>query len=109
MLISRICTHLFKVVGVIALQVLVFNLERRCAKFVWSCLNSDNSIVKTIAKLAMCFGVSNFEDIYRYLSYKYKIRNHLWESPLCKLHKCFDSFSLMNALPNVTMPRCNLL
>ena len=28
---------------------IVINLER-CAKFIWSCLNSDNSIVKTIAK-----------------------------------------------------------
>ena len=30
------------------------NLERRCAKFIWSCLNSDNSIVKTIANSAKC-------------------------------------------------------
>ena len=33
---------------------IVINLERRCAKFIWSCLNSDNSIVKTIANLAKC-------------------------------------------------------
>ena len=24
---------------------IVINLESRCAKFIWSCLNSDNSIV----------------------------------------------------------------
>ena len=36
--------------------------------------------------------VSNFGDNYRYLSYKYKIGNHVWDSPLCKLHKCFDSY-----------------
>ena len=27
---------------------IVINLERRCAKFIWSCLNSDNSIVKQL-------------------------------------------------------------
>ena len=60
-------------------------------KYSWSCLNSDNSIVKTIAKSAKCSSVSNLGDNYRYLSYKYKIGNHVWDLPLCKLHKCFDS------------------
>ena len=32
----------------------LINLEIRCAKFIWFCLNSDNSIVKTIAKSAKC-------------------------------------------------------
>ena len=62
-----------------------------CAKFMWSCLNSDNSTctVKTIAKSAKCSSVSNFRNNYtRYLSYKYTIGNHVWDSPLCKLHKC---------------------
>ena len=58
----------------------------------WSCLNSDNSLVKTIAKSANCSNVSNFGDNYRYLSYKYKIGNHVWDAPLCKLHKCFNSY-----------------
>ena len=69
----------------------ISNLERRCAKFIWSCLNSDNSIVKTIANSAKCSSVSNFRDNYRYISYKYKIGNHVWDLPLYKLHKCFDS------------------
>ena len=61
----------------------------------WSCLNSDNSIVKTIAKSAKCRSVLNFEDnYYRYLSYTSKIGNHVWDSPLCKLHNCFDSYKL---------------
>ena len=72
---------------------IVINLERRCAKFIWSYLNSDNSIVKTIANSAKCGSVSNFGNKYRYLSYKYKIENHVWDSPLCKLHKCFDYVS----------------
>ena len=55
-------------------------------------MNSDNPIVKTIAKSAKCSSVSNFVDNYRYLSYKHKIENHVWDSPLCKLHKCLDSY-----------------
>ena len=55
-------------------------------------MHSDNSIVKIIAKSAKCSSVSNFGDNYRYLSYKYKIGNHVWDSPLCKLHNCFDSY-----------------
>ena len=56
-----------------------------------------NFIVYTIAKSAKCSSVSNFGDNYRYLSYisqlyKYKIGNHVWDSLLCKLHKCFDSY-----------------
>ena len=73
--------------------IIIINLERRCAKFNWSCLNSDKSIVKTIANSAKCGSVSNFRDNNRYLSYKYKIGNHVWDSPLCKLHKCFDSYT----------------
>ena len=72
-------------------------------QFIWSCLNSDKSIVKTIPKSAKCSSVSNFGDNYRYLSYKYKIGNHVWDSPLCKLHKCFDSYmshSIINFTPN---------
>ena len=39
----------------------------------------------------LCSSVSNVGDNYRYLSYKNKIGNHVWDSPLCELHKCFDS------------------
>ena len=73
---------------------IVINLERRCAKFIWTCLNSDNSIVKIIANSAKYSGVSNFRDNYRYLSYNYEIGNHVWDLPLCNLHKSFDSYML---------------
>ena len=52
----------------------------------------DNSIVRTIAKSAKCSSVSYFGDNYRHFSYKYKIGNHVWDSPLSKIHKCFDSY-----------------
>ena len=52
-------------------------------------MNKDIIIISNLAK---CSSVSNFGDNYRYLSYKYKIGNHVWDSPLCKLLKCFDSY-----------------
>ena len=72
----------------------VINLERRCAKFIWSCANSDNFIVKTFAKLAKCSSVLNFGDNYRYFSYicTHNKGYHKWDSPLFNLHKCFDSY-----------------
>ena len=48
---------------------IVFDLEGRCAKYIWSCLNSDNSKVKTIAKSAKSSCVSNFGNNDRYLRY----------------------------------------
>ena len=42
---------------------IVINLKRRCAKFIWSCLNSDNSIVKTIANSAKCSTVYQILEI----------------------------------------------
>ena len=48
-------------------------------------------LLKTIARSAKCSSVSNFGDNCRYLSYKYKIGNHVWDSPLCNSHKWFDS------------------
>ena len=58
-------------------------------------MNSDNSI----AKSAKCSSASNFGDNYIYLCYKYKIGNHVWDSPLCKLRQCFDSYMS----PNITV------
>ena len=83
-------TVFFHVMHAYSEYPIVINLERRCAKYIYLV----NFIVNTIAK---CSSVSNFRDNYRYLSYisqlyKYKIGNHVWDSPLCKLHKCFDSY-----------------
>ena len=44
-----------------------------------------------MTKSDKCSSVSNFGDNYGYLSCNHKIGNHVWDSPLCKLHKCFDS------------------
>ena len=89
------CNHLSSINSSVPI---VINLKRRCAKVNWSCLNSDKTIVKSIAKSAQCSSVTNFGDNYRYLSYKYTIGNHVWDSPLCKLHKCFDSYIMPHSI-----------
>ena len=67
---------------------------KRCAKFIWSCFNSHNLIVRNISMAAKISSFSDFGDNYRYLSYKYGIGIHVWHLPLCKLYKCFDVFLL---------------
>ena len=67
-------------------------LEKRCAKYIWSCLHSPNKIVKLIAMSARYCSFSGMGDNYRYLSYKYTIGKHIWLSPLHKLLECFDVF-----------------
>ena len=71
-----------------------FLIEKRCAKFIWSCFNSHNLIVRNISMAAKMSSFSDFGDNYRYLSYKYGIGIHVWHLPLCKLYKCFDLFLL---------------
>ena len=61
-----------------------------CAKFIWSCLNSHNCVIKNIALSVKSSSSSDFGDNYRYRSYKYNIGIHVWNLPLCKLYKCFD-------------------
>ena len=71
-----------------------FLMEKRCAKFIWSCFNCHNLIVRNISMAAKISSFSDFGDNYRYLSYKYGIGIHVWHLPLCKLYKCFDVFLL---------------
>ena len=63
-------------------------LKQRCAKFIWSYLNSFNAIVKTTALSAIC----RFGDIYRYLSYKYNIGSHIWMLLLNEVIKCISLY-----------------
>ena len=67
-------------------------LEQRCAKFIWSSLNSTNTIVKTIALSAISSVNSTFGDNYRYLSFKYNIGSHIWFSSLNKITKCISLY-----------------
>ena len=67
-------------------------LEKRCAKFVWSCINSKNNIVKSISTSATSNPFSDFADNYKYITYKYKIPVRAWRLPICHIFKLFDVY-----------------
>ena len=79
-----------------------FLIEKKCAKFIWSCSNSHNLIVRNISFAAKISSFSDFGDNYGYLSYKYELGIHVWHLPLCKLFKCFDLYLLshLNTIAN---------
>ena len=48
-------------------------LEERCLKFIWSCINSNNTIVKSVSSSAIMNNYSSLGENYRFLSDKYDI------------------------------------
>ena len=48
-------------------------LEKRCLKFIWSCINSNNTIVKSVSSSAIMYSYSSLSENYRFLSDKYDI------------------------------------
>ena len=85
-------THCNLLSSINSSEPIVYKLEKRCAKFICSCLNSHNCVIKNIALSAKSSSSSDFGGNYRYLSYKYNIGTHVWNLPLCKLYKCFDIY-----------------
>ena len=67
-------------------------LEKRCLKFVWSCLNSSNCIVKGIANNSIVQSSSVFGENYRFLSNKYNIWPSYWKKPFNCILKCVDNY-----------------
>ena len=59
---------------------------KRGVKSIWSCLNSDNCVVKTISQLATKLPRSVFGHNYRYFSYKYSIMSHQWYESYNSVH-----------------------
>ena len=47
-----------------------FMLEKRCLKFIWSCINSNNTIVKSVSSSAIMYSYSSLGENYRFLSDK---------------------------------------
>ena len=67
-------------------------LEKRCAKFIYSCLNGNNLIIKTTAISAITTHRSQFGDNYRYICYKYKIPRYLWFLPIGNILQYIQDF-----------------
>ena len=43
-----------------------FMLEKRCLKFIWSCINSNNTIVKDVSSLAIMYSYLSLGENYRF-------------------------------------------
>ena len=55
-------------------------LEKRCLKFLHSCLNSSNEVVKSISLSSIQQSFPTFGENYRYLCHKYKIMPYMFRS-----------------------------
>ena len=91
--------HNFYVTAICCTQLQIFPiqiyLEKRGIKSIWSCLNCENCVVKTISQLATKLPRSVFGHNYRYFSYKYSIMSHQWyESCNSVHHSIMDYISL---------------
>ena len=67
-------------------------LEKRCAKFIHSCLNSNNLIIKTTSISAITNHRSQFGDNYRYICYKYQIPRYLCFLPIGNILQYIQDF-----------------
>ena len=53
-------------------------LEKRCLNFIWSCINSKNTIVKSVSSSAIMYSYSSLCENYRFLSDKHDICPTNW-------------------------------
>ena len=66
-------------------------LEKRCLKFIWSCINSNNTIVKSVSSSAIMYSYSSLGGNYRFLSDKHDIWPINWtKSFSIVLRKFYD-------------------
>ena len=77
-------------------------LGKRCAKIIYSCLNSNNLIIKTTSISTITTHRSQFGDNYRYICYKYEtfiiyliiyyIPKYLWFLPIGNILQYIQDF-----------------
>ncbi len=67
-------------------------LEKRCIQFIWACMHSNNSVVKSIMYSGMHSSVSVLGENYRYFSHKYDISPLVWQLQLSKVMHCTENF-----------------
>ena len=82
-------THCNLLSSINSSEPIVYKLGKRRAKFIWSCLNSHNCVIKNISLSSKSSSSSDFGDNYRYLSYKYNIGIHI---EFAIMYKCFDIY-----------------
>ena len=65
--------------------------EKSCLKFIFSCTNSNNTIVKSVSSSAIMYSYSTLGENYRFLSDKYDIWPTYWtKSFSIVLRKFYD-------------------
>ena len=62
-----------------------FMLEKRCVKFIWSCINSNNTIVKSVSSLAIMYSYSSLGENYRFLSDKCYVFRKCYDYTIYKI------------------------
>ena len=66
--------------------------EKRCAKFIHSCLYNNNMIIKITSISALTTDRSQFGDTYRYICYKCKIPRNSCFLPIDNVSQYIDDF-----------------
>ena len=72
------------------------SLEKRSVKSIWSCVNSENDVVKTISQLATKLPRSVFGQNYIYFSYKYPILPYQWYESYNSVHHSIMDYISQN-------------
>ena len=75
LLFSCMCSYLHTINNSLPIN-LVF--EKRCLKFIWSCINNNNTIVKSVSRSALKYNYSTLCENYRFLSDKYDMWPSYW-------------------------------
>ena len=82
------CKYLHTITNSLPIDLM---LEKRCLKFNWSCINSNNTIVKSVSSSAIMNSYSSLGENYRFLSDKYDIWTINWiKSFSIVLRKFYD-------------------
>ena len=66
-------------------------LEKRCIKFLWNSLNSENVLFSRICKYSMCNTDSTIDKNIRYFIYKYDLLYDDWFRDLNKIYVKLDA------------------
>ena len=67
-------------------------LEKRCIKYIWNLINTEQDMYKHIVKLSLYNMNSTIGENIRYFMYKFNIRESEWHSPLHVINKKVDLF-----------------
>ena len=71
---------------------LILYLKNVVLRFIWCCINSNNTIVKCVGTSEINYSSSSLDENYRFLSDKYDIWPSYWTKSLTIVLKKFHDF-----------------